>query len=1411
MRFYENCNREYNASRPKTNLILPIIIDIMLNRICINAPLVPRPVYISSFYHLLFFFVWPFHFIFVALTDICFLNRIYMYYNELALGTLCDLKVIGKNTGNNYFVVSTDDGHSFSVPKLKFQKNSEIPQYISCVVVKIKNGTPIIRQNLSRIISSMYAKGKSYDFTIKAASPGNVSSYSLIDDNGFVFKLNNAPKNLIAGKKIKCRVEAVAGTNVKLSYQGQLSKPIDIAFHTPDQWLELSGCRHTTPYYKAFTEFPDFTSSRLEFNARNPLWIFTALREFTEAVPSWLDSLDYDANRKDLSTLKRLVRAMTRVRQVCQYILDGSPVLKDLNIEQRNYFQEKLTSYMESLKQYAEASRLILANKDSEFIDGIFQCLKISGFIYHPKKQFRMLMTIFRLRRNLVSEKMGELFEILNEWRMENWTTEPFRTALVEQLEIFISENSPLLDTYGDIETGDDNKLLVKMVLAIAVQSLLAKETDNVDLQLNKARFYRYLSYFNPKDIDILLNQGIRCILGEEERHEFTWADTNNNPGILIEKATNVARQHLASKDSDKPYRKIYSCEEAEIEILEDTITIREKGEQNEISVLPNNVMDWMNPQIILNEGVPTPSAARAKLIRSYDTMWQEIENAIFRKEEEYFKKEEIVVKKRPVAGTPVKARIDAAEKSPSGVLRFHCVIIDDNLEGDGWLDATEATLLPWLSAKDVPAYFNINADFNHSDEGADLLFDMTVIESGSELKFSMKDEIYQYLADLPEFGDISNAFVTHNDPQQTHLLCVSELGYTLKIKSDESNRHLQPGQVIKVKYINRDVPAAKLYMIGEIVDENPIYPSSIKKTTPFINIMRDLGEPVPEDDNTVVEASELLTRDEVQELILMIWRRAFVEQEAIKAYNYLSFAALLAKLIGDNKKMEDILCHKKLMLVKDEFSRNNAILPESLKDFEESTSGNTMLRKIQTRLQTVACLNNTEQNEELWNRLQLTLNDIDRQLISNVMAYNLMASTTDGVGALRIEIMSRISSLLNVNATQQQLKYYGNESHKVEFKTSLVFTAGRNTSVRMHEHNPAEQEHEILKVICGFINAEGGVLYLGVHDSGYEKGLDDDLAYYKNYGYPSNRNLRPNIDNMAVYLTNLIKNKISGFETNGGKVDKDPDAKRDVLKISVNPSPTPVTLENEMFVRSGSSTFHLYGEKREEFCRNREMVYSAMLKRNKEIEEAQNEVIAEEEEEMEEPREIMTENNVDIIEEVIEPESGAIKTGRHRNNVLHDGEDGYILPLIYLSVTKDNAWKVTTTDYWEEFDSRITLNIHDYEQELKDVVRMDIASRHDLLVNIIQIKSDVYCYKALPVTDFPVVSQFTSEGAPVYNQLHKIVAQEIVVPSKKSFCPDSRIFKLNQPGMILNPIDGSETTDEMIERVLRPFGYDVQ
>lgn len=64
-------------------------------------------------------------------------------------------------------------------------------------------------------------------------------------------------------------------------------------------------------------------------------------------------------------------------------------------------------------------------------------------------------------------------------------------------------------------------------------------------------------------------------------------------------------------------------------------------------------------------------------------------------------------------------------------------------------------------------------------------------------------------------------------------------------------------------------------------------------------------------------------------------------------------------------------------------------------------------------------------------------------------------------------------------------------ESQQVEFKTSLVFSNDRKRTMK-------DQQYNIFRAACSFMNAEGGTIYLGIKDDGTVAGLKNDLQKMK-------------------------------------------------------------------------------------------------------------------------------------------------------------------------------------------------------------------------------------------------------------------------------------------------------------------------
>jgi len=118
--------------------------------------------------------------------------------------------------------------------------------------------------------------------------------------------------------------------------------------------------------------------------------------------------------------------------------------------------------------------------------------------------------------------------------------------------------------------------------------------------------------------------------------------------------------------------------------------------------------------------------------------------------------------------------------------------------------------------------------------------------------------------------------------------------------------------------------------------------------------------------------------------------------------------------------------------------------------------------------------------------------------------------------------------------------------------------------------------EHAVVKTVCGFLNADGGKLLIGVDDHGTPVGLQHDYGTLR----------KPDRDGFELWLRQHLDTNLSiqtaqivqiGFGVLEGK---------DVAVVSVSPSGKPVFSRpldgrdaTEFWVRVGNQTKQLHGD----------------------------------------------------------------------------------------------------------------------------------------------------------------------------------------------------------------------------------------
>ncbi len=144
-------------------------------------------------------------------------------------------------------------------------------------------------------------------------------------------------------------------------------------------------------------------------------------------------------------------------------------------------------------------------------------------------------------------------------------------------------------------------------------------------------------------------------------------------------------------------------------------------------------------------------------------------------------------------------------------------------------------------------------------------------------------------------------------------------------------------------------------------------------------------------------------------------------------------------------------------------------------------------------------------------------------------------------------------------------------ESQTVEFKSTVRWNLYTGQADR-------KMEHVVTKTVCGFLNAEGGTLLIGVDDKGGVVGLGDDM---KTLG------TKANLDGYELFIRQLLDNSLS-MQTAGIvhiRFERFDDA--EVCAVSVAASGKPVfakphgdgQVPTEFWVRIGNATRQFHGD----------------------------------------------------------------------------------------------------------------------------------------------------------------------------------------------------------------------------------------
>ena len=1186
------------------------------------------------------------------------------------------IKDIKHEGSNSFFIVSAND-KEYPIRMFGFQKNDpetlqrkELP----CMVKDMHGDNIIFVQNFAQMFCNRYIAGNQYPFIVskEAYNPDSeYRYYDIRDSDGVPFKLRCKRSTiLIPNQKIKCLVSRPNLNKLVLSLAESRNNYTSRQI-TPEELIK-NACVPTylTRYIiRSFQTNKGFEEARSLYQQENPQWVIKAVMAI-DGIERW----------PHLSN-KHKEQLLYCYNHICLYLLEDSDYLLQFGESECENYQEWIADKVSMIETYQQCLTLLKEKRCSEEIDSILAKIKKSGYIYHPHRRMRLLIALFSMAPSMLEEKIDCILDIVAEGA-KYWKQPSFNNAFSSFLHYYITSNRERVNRLAVIYDEQSRLLLRRMIRSIAYYLIMTKD-EGSDKQLYHSMLLQYLSFVQTKSFmgkdDVgrnmsasLVEQAFTTLLmSEGNTFDLSWAKDYSNIEIL------AYQMSLPRAKNTTFLTRSYEAQNVRFTVSTDGIALsRSLSTNKEKNVLPIGFPDWHNLQIFLDNPGKLSIGKQEKNIKAWKSFWANVEHDLFEDRKVPVKKK--IRKMAPEVGTTTYVRVLwKSEETPN---RYYCRIEDPSYEGEGWIDTYQRGgsigMFHYDPMLDIDSFY---------DEGKPLIFKVRVNSVGSPYEekrtytFDCMSFIDEFIVQEIKYGEESDCIIFYRDDRAHIFGGITSFGYGIFLPLTEETMHYQKGDTVRVKLTDYSRPNS---MQGEIIGEAE---EEVDVKEAASNVLRYYSSDLYEETEEELEEEALTVSEDLfepiymKEIINIIDHKAVLESDNIKAYAFLSIAHILARMIDDTDTMEYIEHRLHFLCVLEDYGTNGRVNDEELETLGNKNGDMVekfpLLKQRLVEMRIVNCFGQPEKNEFLWKICHQYDNEHILSKLSRLMlSYNMAEGF--GLQEHQSTIITKIKGLLNVNIELPKIYSFGEEDQTTEFKTSIVFPPNNNMREDINQ-----QTFNIMKVICGMVNAYGGTIYLGVYDTGTAKGLEDDLAYFDG-----------SKDKFDLHVRNSIRNSL-GDQVNASVVIEHPDAgKHYIYAIKIAPSkssPVPLKLDNKFYLREGTSTYPIELPQLIEIMHGRNFSqYNTTATDLAKIEATDQKPSAPTEEKKE----------VQTIKFTPLPDDKIATSSLRRNNVNNWEEDFGIETSCYLRIMNNGDWCVLDDIEWE--DGLLTLAIHDDEAD---------------------------------------------------------------------------------------------------------------
>lgn len=1144
-------------------------------------------------------------------------------------------KVLRIDEEEHKFVIEVED-KIYKIGQIDFQRRQPMPETLDCLMVTTHLGKVFIAQNIEHLMRQHYKEYDEVDFKIKMTVG---DCYHLEDQYGFTAILKrDTIINAALTPRVRCRITKFRQKLMEVQLVDVLGAEKSEFSLSDQDFRNIIG---------------DESWNTEEF--RKLMLGDTPSEIFDLECHRWIAGISGSLSQDELQA------QLLDIHTHCMETLESKYLLPRCQEAERILLEQRFTDIIELLSYYIQAIEILKNGMAEDTISHILSTLSTCAYIYHPRKQFCIMQCIFMLDFSIMEKHINTILATLRSQEVYLWNRKPFQMQWLKLLQGYVDNIYSQTDRLSSDTTTKET-----MIQVLIIELILGRNATHkiYDTSLNQAILYRLVSLMNVSDSNKTLQ---RAFLSLFTQAEFDAALPFNSDDAFV-LANMLCSQNNDTVESFEPAK--YESDMALLSINEQAITIQPKDLDKENLYMPLSARMglWHGISVRLDEKPPVKLRGKVgTTIEHYKELWEYINHSLF------------VQKRKTSKKTNRKLYIDdetmiIVTRQLPGQLLFECKIVEDGCEGMGTLDVLN-DVVPFF-----PGDVNIQS-FEYQKMPLLLRAYVKDVKSDGSYVFAMRDMITEYEDDVRVNDLFYNSRLTcllfNQVPGVPRIPAVSSEGFSVSIcpAPGMSLNDLKKGMIVEVDNITE---GANEYLYGTFLRESP--ESRFSLADAFHQLM--LGYANHEVYNPKEEKDELanavsMNEVYVSELMAIIDAKATLEEDNIKAYNYLNFCRLLAIMLDSKERIGYYDSRLTLLELLNDFAALDKVDTKKINHIAETEpelfERNAILRHDFMQLRIIGCLDSEEHYEELYRWSSLTEDPHLQQLASLVLSHNFVKKS--GLLTQAGDILDKIRALLKLQKSSSNKKNYGKEDFHTEFKTSIVYP---ENSMRV---DVTAQTVKIMQEICAFLNAEGGHLYLGVSDIGYEMGLEEDL---KNPLFKGSK------DKYEIYVNNQIVYYLGQEAAHYVHTHFDEEVSNAVLIIDIEPCPTPIAVGCEYFERMGTSARKVNATYREKFLAIRKqwaeehiphLAVNTTPSANI-VDTAQNEK--------------KTKNIVKHVESA--PITEHIQTSRLRNNALHDYEDGYRPVTAVICLMDTDEYKVLDDDDWQDY--RLKLAVHEDEEE---------------------------------------------------------------------------------------------------------------